>query len=286
MGNLQESVKAWIADMIPVSRPDIGLWLGTKIAERPYLAVEAGVQRVGATIPMDDRLNAVRVQKSHCELALIREACRVLSSACGAFGQAAAGGAGGRSASLAAERAAFAAGAQDARILASARDGGPPLASCDARDIRCAPLLACIAVRFAGYWAEGLLTVAGLRDGAPIRAKNALGRILRGARPGMSGEDLRQLAELELAPYKTHPIVESSIGNGIGLSLEEAPWFSPGKKARLEPGGVYSIRCGAAGEGVDNALVSSMIAVGANAIQVLWPPEESSPTQEAGASNP
>jgi len=240
------------------------------MAQHPYVAVAASIQPFGKMIEMDDQLDALRRHKSPRELELLREACRILGVACEAFESSAANGSGASSAALAAERAAFASGAQDVRILASARNGGPPLPFDGPDDIRVAPLLACLAVRFAGYWAEGLVTVAASPSGALARARAALTEMLREVRPGATSSDLYRAAAQQLPSYKFHPLVESTIGNGIGLSFEESPNLGRNEKLRLEEGGVYTLRSGAMGEGIDNAIVSAMVAISGTGINVLW----------------
>jgi len=280
LGNLRNSLNEWLAEMDRQGQAVLGLWGGNIMAQRPYLAVVAATQPFGKVVEMDDQLDALRRRKSPREMDLLREACRILGVACAAFERAAAEGTGARSAALAAERAAFSNGAQDVRILASARNGGPPLPFDGPDDIRLAPLLACLAVRFAGYWAEGLITVADLPSGAHARAAAALTAMLREARPGTNSNDLFRVAALHLTPYRFHAAVVSAIGNGIGLSLEESPTFGPDKNSRFEEGGVYTIRCGAVGDGSDNAVVSAMVEVNGAGINVLWPAEQRSGNQE------
>jgi Xaa-Pro aminopeptidase len=271
LSNLRNSLKEWLCEMNPQGRDVLGLWGGKIIAQRPYLAVASAIQPYGKIIDLDDKLDALRLHKSPRELELLREACRILAAASGAFERAAADDSGARSAALAAERAAFANGAQDVRILASARNGGPPLPLDGPDDLRVAPLLACISVRFSGYWAEGLVTVPDEPNGAHARAVVTLTAMLREARSGTTSIDLFRVARQHLPPYKFHPLVESVIGNGIGLSFEESPSLGRGEKSLLEEGGVYTLRCGALGEGSDNAVLSAMIAVNGTGINILWP---------------
>ncbi len=59
-------------------------------------------------------------------------------------------------------------------------------------------------------------------------------------------------------------------GNGIGLSLEEAPQLSASGAANaLEPGGVYSLRAGVT-DGEGGAIASAMLRVTDNGNDVLW----------------
>ena len=276
LANLQTTLNVWLGEMHDDGRAVLGLWGGNIMAQRPYVAVVAAIQPFGKMIVMDDQLDALRRRKSAREMELLRESCRILAVTYGAFERATVEGSGARSAGLAAERAAFSNGAQDVRILASARDGGPPLPFDGPADIRVAPLLACLAVRFAGYWAEGLVTVAAPPSGARARAEAALTAMLREVRPGATSGDLINAVAQILPPYKFHPLVQSAIGNGIGLSFEESPILGRDEKSTFEEGGVYTLRCGAMGEGSDNAVVSAMVAVNGSEIDVLWAATEHS----------
>jgi Xaa-Pro aminopeptidase len=280
LNNLRNTLNECLGEIQRDGRTVLGLWGGNIMARRPYLAVTAAVQFFGKLLDLDDQLDALRRHKSPRELELLREACRILAVACDAFERATLDGSGARSAALAAERAAFSNGAQDVRILASARDGGPPLPFDGPNDIRVAPLLACLAVRFSGYWAEGLVTVAAPPSGARICAEAGLTAMLREARPGATSGDLLRAAVQHLPPYKFHPLIQSSIGNGIGLSFEESPMLGRDEKSRLEDGGVYTLRWGAMGEGSDNAVVSAMVAVNGPGMEVMWPATQHSGSQK------
>lgn len=270
ISSLRVALDEWFREISNGSPAVLGLWGGHIMAQRPYLAVAAATQSFGTMLPLDDPLDALRWRKSQRELQLLREACRTLVVAHEAFERATRNGSGARSAALAAERAAYANGAQDVRILVSARDGGPPLPLVGPDDIRVAPLLACLAARYAGYWAEGLVTVASRHGGAFARAEDALQTMLREVRAGASSKKLIDAAAQRLGPYGFHPLVQPSFGNGIGLSFEEPPRLSGDDDWKLEPGGVYTLRCGAMGVGRDNAIVSAMVVVGEAGGEILW----------------
>jgi Xaa-Pro aminopeptidase len=275
LSNLRSALGEWLGEAIHDAGAVVGLWGGRIMAQRPYAAVASAIQPFGKLVAMDDSLDALRRHKSPRELELLREACRILAVACDAFERAAAQGSGARSAAIAAKRAAFAAGAQDVRILASARNGGPPLPFDGPGDIRVAPLLTCLAVRFAGYWAEGLATLNARPGGALARAESALKAMLRTVRTGVTSTELIHAA-LILPPYKFHPLVQSTVGNGIGLSFEEPPILGANETWTLEEDCVYTFRCGAMGEGSDTAIVSAMVAVNATGVEVLWSATERS----------
>jgi hypothetical protein len=98
--------------------------------------------------------------------------------------------------------------------------------------------------------------------------------MLQEVRAGATSSDLFRTAAQRLPPYEFHPLVQSAIGNGIGLSFEESPIFDQNEKSTFETGGVYTIRSGAMGKGSDNAIVSAMVAVSGTGIDVLWPAAE------------
>jgi Xaa-Pro aminopeptidase len=286
LGNLRNSLVEWLDEIVHAGRAALGVWGGSIMAQRPYLAVAAAMEPFGKLVEMDDPLDALRRRKSARELILLREACRILAVACDAFEHTAADGSGARTTALAGESAAFAAGAQDVRILASVRNGGPPLPFDGPADIRVTPLLACLAVRIAGYWAEGLVTTASASGGALARAGEALNAMLKEVRPGATSSDLFRAAAEHLPPYNFHPSLEPAIGNGIGLSFEESPMLARDEESSLEDGGVYTIRAGAIGEGSDNAIVSAMIAVDASGIDVLWAATERFCNGQGAAEEP
>lgn len=273
LSNLRNALNDWFGSVIRDGGAALGMWGGNTMAQRPYSAVAEAIQPFGKLVDLDGPLDVLRQRKSPHELKLLREACRILSVACDSFERSAADGLGARSAALAAERAAYSNGAQDVRILASRKNGGPPLPFDGPDDFRVAPLLACLAVRFAGYWAQGLVTSSSSPSGALARARATLKVMLDEAWANATSHNLIHIAAKHLPPYKLHPFVESSLGNGIGLSFEESPILGRDEMAMLEAGGVYTLRCGAMGEGGDNALMSAMVAVTGTGIEVLWPPE-------------
>ncbi len=198
-----------------------------------------------ALLALDPALDALRRRKSAGELALMRGAALMLAKAADAFTASVRAGAGVRSAALAAERAAIAAGAQDARAMASLSPGGVPLPLDAASDDRVLdPANAGIAVQNHGYWASGTVTVARRPGAAQARARQALAAALAEAKGGAHLPD-------EIA------------ANAIGLSLEEGP-ANP-----LEAGAVYALTASAT-EGGETAYASALVAVTDNGSDVLW----------------
>lgn len=198
-----------------------------------------------ALVALDQPLDAVRRHKSPRELELICGAARMVATAAEKFAANLRAGSGVRSAGLAAERAAVATGAQDARVMASLSAGGVPLPLDEARDERVLdPANAGIAVQNHGYWASGTVTVARKPGAAQAQAKQALAAALAAARPGAK-------------------LPAGVAANAVGLSLEEVG------SAALEAGAVYALTASAA-EGSGTAYASALVAVTENGREVLW----------------
>jgi Xaa-Pro aminopeptidase len=211
-------------------------------------ALHTGIAKAAAPrrlLALDQPLDAVRRRKSPRELELIRDAARLLTKAADAFAASVRAGAGVRSAALAAERAAIAAGAQDARVMASLSPGGVPLPLDAASDERVLdPASAGIAVQNHGYWASGYVTVAHKPGAAREQARDTLAAALAAARDGAH--------------------LPNGVGaNAIGLSLEEGPGDL------LEAGAVYAVTSSAT-EGGETVYASALVAVTENGCDALW----------------
>jgi Xaa-Pro aminopeptidase len=206
--------------------------------------------------------------KSPVALRLIQGACAMLGASSAALRQAFREGATARDATVAAEKAAAAAGAQDARVLASLSKGGTPTAIDYPQSAKLDPLLAYVAVRHAGYWADGFLTLTASPSATLTRAQDALKAMIATAHIGTSVAELKQVAETKLAGLALHPSARKLV-SGIGLSLEEAE-AKPGGVTRLEAGRIYTLRAGAHHSETDNALVSAMIEPKTGAAEILW----------------
>jgi Xaa-Pro aminopeptidase len=204
--------------------------------------------------------------KSPLARLLMRGACAMLASSSTALREAFGQGASARDAALAAERAAVAGGAQDVRVLASLSPGGTPTAIDYPQSGKIDPLLAYIAVRHAGYWADGFLTLTTKPGATLARTQDVLRAMLEKTQPGTNMTTLRETAQAKLGNLVVHPSTRKLV-NGIGLSLEEA---EPGGVMRLEDGRIYTLRIGARRSEGDNALLSAMIEPKAGGTEILW----------------
>lgn len=222
-----------------------------------------------ATVDADDAMTAARRHKRPRELGLMKEACAGLGVAVDALKKAQQAGAGLTDAVLAAEHAALQWGAQDVRSLFSA-DGGRTLRPFDIPVATPAePLQVYLAVRHDGYWADGFVRLARAPDALDAAAAAMLHAMIAAAKPGASAAELASAAGGARGSLEPHPLTVNVFGNGIGLSLEETPHLSANGPATLEPGGVYSLRAGVAGDD-GGAIVSAMVLVTDKGHDVLW----------------
>lgn len=246
----------WVEDVRPIGGASkaiselvgdgtaVATW-GFGAAPQGFYAGIAKAQAPRALVSLDPALEAVRRRKSPHEIELIRGAARMLTAAADKFAASLRAGSGVRSAAIAAERAAVAASAQDARVMASLSPGGVPLPLDAVSDERVLdPANAGIAVQNHGYWASGTVTVARKAGAAQTRAREALAAALAAARPGAH-------------------LPEGVAANAIGLSLTEGPG-SP-----LEAGAVYAVTSSAK-EGGETAYASALIAVTEKGSETLW----------------
>ena len=248
----------------------LGMWGGASMAGGLYGRIMGALKDVTKVEETDIAMDSLRRRKSPRERELLRHAARALAAACDTLAKAKKDGAGARSAAIAAQRAAHGLGAQDTRVLASGKDGGAPLPLDRDDDRKVDPMLAYIAVRFAGYWADGFVTLTSKPTGALAATNAALAAVIAAAKPGVSGNDLAIAAQGKLGTYRRHKALPAGIGSSIGLSLKEQPDFNEDREARLEETGVYTLQVGASGEGADNALASAIVAIENGKAETLW----------------
>lgn len=201
-------------------------------------------------------------RKSPSELAAIRDACAILNQTMTTIREAMRGGCGAATALLAGERAAIAAGAQDIRTLFSL-DGGRTLRPFETLDDRRVdPLQVYVAVRKFNYWAEGFACLSDESQPAAALAALLLDNALSAIRPGVPLAQLSKILAVG-APYRLHPVTQGAPASAIGLSLD-APL-----PAEVEQGEVYSVRAGLTDGAGQHAIISAMIAVRADGIDML-----------------
>jgi len=204
------------------------------------------------------------------ELNLIRQACSILKAASNALAEAKESGAGLTEAILEAERAAHQMSAQDVRTLFSL-NGGRTLRPFEAPIAdRVDPLQAYIAVRHAGYWAEGFVLLADSPDPIMLKVSVALKALIKVATAGTSYQNLARVVTEIIGPHHEHSMTSENMGNGIGLSLEEVPRLVVGSEDLLESGCVCTLRVGASNQREHHAIASAMVVVNQRGNDVLW----------------
>lgn len=231
------------------------------------------VESLGPNNPPLEATAGLRAQmqrKRPKEFEVLRRACELLKAATHALGEAQNSGASVTAAALHAERAASQLGAQDVQVLFSLDRGRTLRPFTIPVDKRVDPLQAYIAVRFAGYWADGMVSVASSPHPALAKAGEALKAMLPMAKAGATGRDLARKPREALRPFSEHPMTARSIGNSIGVSLDEEPRLLSDSDVALQAGGAYTLRVGATDGAGCHAIVSAMVAVSEAGNEVLW----------------
>jgi hypothetical protein len=224
---------------------------------------------VGETVPdaTDDIWTLMR-HKSALELDAIRTACETLSTAMTALAHAKRAGLPATEVVLAGEKIAYERGAQDVRTLFSINAGRTLVPFTGLIREVLDPLPVYIAVRQLNYWAEGFVQLTSSVTPISIKAAALLHNVLAAIKPGGATDVVAQT--LVADPYRMHPVTAGGLGNAIGLALEEPPYTDLG--SWFEAGEVYSVRIGLTDSDEQHAIVSAMVLVREEGIEVLWPP--------------
>lgn len=214
-----------------------------------------------SAIDANAQIQAMMRRKSPSELAAIRDACASLGCAMAAIRDAVHAGGGATTSLLAGERAAIQTGAQDIRTLFSL-DGGRtlrPLETLD--DRRTDPFQVYVAVRKFNYWSEGFICFAQMP--AAAHAAVLLDNALTAMKPGIPLAQVSRCLTPE-PPYRPHPVTLDAAIGSLGLSLD-----APAPTA-LASGEVYSVRAGITDGAARHAIVSAMVVLHDNDLELLW----------------
>jgi len=285
----------WLEDVRMAAAADLGVKLG-ELAAAPAPGESSGDVRVsvglcgsesmkrsllesvlsgfpGGVTEADGLMDGLMRRKRPRELAVIRRACAILSSAMASLKGEYKRGGGALDAAAEAERTARALGAHDVRVMFSL-DGGrtmQPYENESAASVRPGPFAVYLAVEYLGYWAEGMLTIGGENRAVNRRAAELLRRLSEDLRPGTKIGELVGEIEKAAEPFRMHPVLEGSWGCGIGLGLGETPALNPQSGRRAESGDIYTLRVGLSDvERNEHVLVSRMIRVGDGGNETLW----------------
>ena len=241
------------------ANPSIGL-AGFEIMPAAIHGEIAGLAGIHAGADASLALAGLARCKSAAELAILRENCEMLSQAAVACTETYANGASAAAATIAAERAARMAGAQDVRCLYSV-DGGNSFKPYQGADDGLGdPAIVYIALRGRGYWVDGFVTI-GQSDAAHAAAASALEKAVTAIRAGR--------AVKETGSPSGHPLLAGSMGNGIGVSLQEAPRLDGGDDA-FSAGDVVSVKIGVGDPSSGFGFASGLLHVGDTGNEMLW----------------
>jgi Xaa-Pro aminopeptidase len=219
--------------------------------------------------PADDDVVAPPQRKRPRELTMMRASCKLLQSAVQALTESWRKGGAPETAALDSERLARSLGAQDVRTLVSL-DGGRTLVPYQgAFEKKSGPLVAYLALKVMGYWADMFITMDESRSPVLERTEAALDALIAAVRPGIRTGDLYAKAIEGLAPLTLHPVLSASVGHGIGLSLNEQPELRAGDKSELAEDGVYTLQVGVADAEAGNALLSAIVRCTAKGAEIL-----------------
>ena len=258
--NFKDALDSWLAQFTG-SEP-FGIGAARLDLMRPPL-----FQRLEKSLGHRFRLHAADAAIAACRtarpraLSLIRAASDLVQTTAGAFVKSWRGGVGIEAAALEAERTARLRTAQDVRMLTSL-DGGRTFSPFRGSFEKTAKSLAAyVAVKHMGYWADTFVSAGDGITGVQRRTDTALDAMLRAARPGAKATALHGHATDTIKPCTLHPVLGGSVGNRIGLSLDEGGSLTQDSHDVLAPGDVYTLHIGAHDFAEDGAFASAMIAV-------------------------
>jgi hypothetical protein len=221
-------------------------------------------------------LQAQMLRKAPREIAALREACAGLDVAVAALRVAQNSGAGATAAVLGAEHAALRWGAQDVRSLFSL-DGGRTLRPFELPvEQAVEPLQVYLAVRHAGYWADGFVRLGRADDPLHAKASGILRTMIAAVCPGLHCRELWRLVDANRGAFDLHPLAKTVLGSSIGLALDEQPLLIRDGDAELTSGAVYSLRAGVTDGKGSGAIASAMLVVTDHDHEVIWPAGEQS----------
>lgn len=217
--------------------------------------------RFGETIDATPALASLRQPKSRNELALLRACHGLLRNAFAEIEQRRQAGSAIAPALIAAERSARLAGAQDVRMLCNAGAQGvlrPVSVTAQAQQAR-EPWCIYLAVRFCGYWTEGVTTLADQTTPTLQAARAALTAAAGAARAGTTGRQLWDAMAPHLEGFGRSSMLGSKIARAHSLALDTEPWITADSSEPLHPDNAYVITATAVDADGQHALESTTI---------------------------
>jgi Xaa-Pro aminopeptidase len=279
----------WVSDLVPLREPgkSVADWArdlpdggrllmigGDAMPFSMRRAIDQALADGDAVHDGTKLLQAQMLRKTPRELAALREACVGLEVAVVALRAAQSSRSGVTAAVLAAEHAALGWGAQDVRSLFSL-DSGRTLRPFELPvEQAVEPLQVYLAVRHAGYWADGFVRLGRADDPLHAKTSGILRKMIAATRPGLHCRELWQIVDANRGEFALHPLAKTVLGSSIGLALDEQPLLSRDGDAELSPGAVYSLRAGVTDGKGSGAIASAMLVVTDRGHEVIWPAGE------------
>ncbi len=208
-------------------------------------------------VPCDDIADVARAAQRPREISIIRRASEIARAARDAIAAHWAAGGDLENSALAGERVARSMAVQDVRTLVS-RDGGrtlePYAASFGDRPEK---LLAYIALKYLGYWAESFVS-SGASQQSRTQSSKTLDVLIDGLQAHAPVGTLVGRVLERAGPQ--HPALQGSFGHRIGLSPNEGRLLVTNSRETIVPGTTYALRVGSP----EGAIASAMVAVKAD----------------------
>lgn len=256
----------WIAGL----KGDAPIGIGTigfeRIQPRLFKLMEKSIGeriRLTAAQGFDDSKRALRPR----ELSLLRESCEVVKTASRAMVRAWREGKNAEAAVLEGERVARLLAAQDVRTLVSL-DGGRTLVPYRGEFKPAGDeMVVHFAVKVQGFWSELFVSASKGPNRFP-KVDSALDALKAAVKPGVVGEDLFSKGLQALGTRIIHPVLTSSFGRRIGLSLDEGCPLRADDASPMVAGNVYSLHVGTRDD-KGGGIASAMVAITASGAEVL-----------------
>jgi hypothetical protein len=182
-------------------------------------------------------------------------------------------GSGAEAAALDGERTARSMAAQDVRTLVSPDRGRTLVPFGGEFHAKVDTLVAYIAVKVFGYWAELFVTDAQAPGELISAARSGLDAVKSGLRPGATGAQLFAQGVRPLGSRALHPVLGASVGRRIGLSLNEGADLREDSQRPLEAGSAYALHVGTRDD-AGGALVSAMAVLTDKGVEILCSSED------------
>lgn len=223
VGHIGQQLAQWARELRPSGMFVLGLWDGEQLSAADEASIRHAIAEIGTAEELSDQLDELPRRKSAIERQIVCNAATLMAPMIDSIRDGLLAGQTIRRAVLAGERTAYALGAQDARILASTRIGGMPIAFDAVPEIAASSINIYLAVRMFGYWVEAY-AATGNMTAATAQALADLEKII--------GHLCRSHATTDTLGVRFRCC-------GIGLNLTETPRFD--HRIDLKDGDVCSL---------------------------------------------